>query len=112
MGPARRVKLRFAIVSRRWGFPGRRPRFGHRVAAPPALTQENVAALVNVHEAVSSPAHPHTWPVLAAHGSLEVRIAETEYEIEAAQRLRYQIFYEEMSAIPTPRMRAEQRDFD
>jgi putative hemolysin len=112
MGPARRVKLGFAIVSRRWGFPGRRPRFGRRVAAPPTLTQENVAALVNVHEAVSAPAHPHTWPVLATHGSLEVRIAESDYEIEAAQRLRYRIFYEEMSAIPTPRMRAEQRDFD
>ena len=110
MGPARRVKLRFAIVSRRWGFPGRRPRFGLRVAAPPP--QENLGALGNVHEAVSAPAHPNTWPVLATHGSLEVRIAESDYEIEAAQRLRYRIFYEEMSAIPTLRMRAEQRDFD
>src|SRR5258706_8169776 len=109
MGPARRVKLRFGIVSRRWGFPGRRPQFGRRVAP---LTQESVATLVNVHEAVSAPAHHHTWPILATHGSLQVRIAESDYEIEAAQRLRYRIFYEEMSAIPTPRMREEQRDFD
>jgi putative hemolysin len=40
------------------------------------------------------------------------RIAETEYEIEAAQRLRYRVFYEEMSAIPTPQMRGQRRDFD
>lgn len=53
------------------------------------------------------------WPVLASSTtSLEVRIAETEAEIIAAQRLRYRIFYEEMSAIPTPQMRAEKRDFD
>ena len=112
MGPARRVKFRFGIVGRGWGFPGRRPRFGRRVAVAQPLTQESVAALVNVHEAGSAPAHPHTWPILAAYGSLEVRIAESEHEIEASQRLRYRVFYEEMSAIPTPRMREEQRDFD
>lgn len=52
------------------------------------------------------------WPVLAVSGLLEVRIAETESEVEAAQRLRYRVFYEEMSAIPTPEMRAQRRDFD
>src|SRR4029077_15177977 len=114
MGPARRVKLRFGIVSRRWGFrrwgfPGRRPRFGRRVAP---LTPESVTTLGNVHDAICAPALHQTWPILATHGALEVRIAQTDYEIEAAQRLRYRIFYEEMSAIPTPRMREEQRDFD
>ena len=52
------------------------------------------------------------WPVLAVSGFLEVRMAETESEVEAAQRLRYRVFYEEMSAIPTPEMRAQRRDFD
>jgi len=52
------------------------------------------------------------WPVLAASGLLEVRIAETETEIEAAQKLRYRVFYEEMSAIPSPQMREQRRDFD
>src|SRR5271169_812568 len=52
------------------------------------------------------------WPVLAVSGLLEVRMAETESEVEAAQRLRYCVFYEEMSAIPTPEMRAQRRDFD
>ncbi|HEY3638200.1 MAG TPA: GNAT family N-acyltransferase [Rhizomicrobium sp.] len=52
------------------------------------------------------------WPVLATSGALEVRLAETEQEVEAAQRLRYQVFYEEMSAIPSPAMRDARRDFD
>jgi putative hemolysin len=45
-------------------------------------------------------------------GSLEVRLAQTLAEIEAAQRLRYDIFYREMAAVPTALMAAESRDFD
>jgi putative hemolysin len=41
-----------------------------------------------------------------------VRLAETEHEVEQAQRLRYSVFYEEMDAIPTREMRALGRDFD
>ena len=52
------------------------------------------------------------WPVLATSGALEVRLAETEQEVELAQRLRYRVFYEEMSAIPSPAMRDARRDFD
>jgi putative hemolysin len=52
------------------------------------------------------------WPVLATSGALEVRLAETEGEVEAAQRLRYRVFYEEMAAISSPAMRESRRDFD
>ena len=45
-------------------------------------------------------------------GNLEVRLATTAAEIEAAQRLRYEIFYNEMAARPTPEMAACNRDFD
>ena len=45
-------------------------------------------------------------------GSLEVRLAETPAEIDAAQALRYHVFYEEMGAKPTPEMAARKRDFD
>jgi putative hemolysin len=111
MGPARRVKFRFGIGRRRWGF-ARGPQFGRRVAQAMGF-QETAPALVPVREQIPPPARgEHAWPVLATHGSLEVRIAESEYEIEAAQRLRYRIFYKEMSAIPTLKMRAQQRDFD
>lgn len=44
--------------------------------------------------------------------NLEVRLASTDAEIDAAQSLRYQIFYEEMGAKPTPRGRALRRDID
>jgi len=45
-------------------------------------------------------------------GNLAVRIAKTEAEIVAAQKLRYRIFFEEMKGIPTPEMKQQQRDFD
>jgi len=50
--------------------------------------------------------------VLARAGWLEARIATTQAEVEAAQRLRYEVFYREMNASPTPEMAATGRDFD
>jgi len=51
-------------------------------------------------------------PEMPRLGRLEVRLAETTAEIEAAQCLRYQVFYDEMGAKPTAEMAAERRDFD
>jgi L-ornithine Nalpha-acyltransferase len=45
-------------------------------------------------------------------GDFEVRLAENAAEIDAAQALRYRVFYEEMTAHPTPEMAAQRRDFD
>lgn len=45
-------------------------------------------------------------------GSLEVRLARTGKEIKAAQRLRYHVFYEEMSAIADAQTQATKRDVD
>ena len=45
-------------------------------------------------------------------GNLEVRLARKRKEIKHAQRLRYQVFYEEMSAIPTLRAELRRRDED
>jgi putative hemolysin len=66
--------------------------------------------LVNIHEPLQD--RVTRWPLLAEGGALEVRMAETDAEVEAAQRLRYRVFYEEMSAVPTPEMRELRRDFD
>lgn len=55
---------------------------------------------------------PKNDHVLDSSGSLEVRLAATPAEIEAAQRLRYDVFYREMSAKPSPEMAAAERDFD
>ena len=68
--------------------------------------------VVNIYEAGPFEGRVEQWPVLAVSGALEVRLAETELEIEQAQRLRYSVFYEEMSAIPSPQMRESGRDFD
>ncbi len=45
-------------------------------------------------------------------GDFEVRLAQTEAEIDAAQALRFRVFYEEMQANPTPEMARLKRDFD
>ncbi len=45
-------------------------------------------------------------------GTREVRLAVTPEEVDAAQALRYRVFYEEMNAIPTPEMVRRRRDFD
>lgn len=45
-------------------------------------------------------------------GPLEVRLAKNTKEIKKAQRLRYQVFYEEMSAIADAQTLATQRDTD
>lgn len=46
------------------------------------------------------------------HRTLEARLARDAAEVEAAQRLRYRVFYEEMTATPSAEMRAAGRDFD
>lgn len=47
-----------------------------------------------------------------AAGNLEVFVARSSSDIEAAQALRYQIFCEEMGAKATPEMKLSLRDFD
>jgi len=68
--------------------------------------------LVNIHEPGPFEGRADQWPVLATTGPLEVRLAETDAEVEAAQHLRYRVFYEEMSAVPSLEMRGLRRDFD
>lgn len=45
-------------------------------------------------------------------GQLQVRVAQSWEEVDAALALRYRVFYEEMSAKPTPEQAAIGRDFD
>lgn len=51
-------------------------------------------------------------PHIHRSGQLDVRLATSEAEIAAAQALRYQIFYDEMGATPSPAMTAVRRDID
>lgn len=50
--------------------------------------------------------------LLARSSALEVRLVDTAPEIEAAQALRFEVFYREMGAIASPEMAAAGRDFD
>ncbi len=52
------------------------------------------------------------WQCASADGRFEVRLTRRADDIRAAQRLRYQVFYEEMAAQPTPEMARLQLDFD
>ncbi|MHA1524290.1 MAG: GNAT family N-acetyltransferase [Alphaproteobacteria bacterium] len=56
-----------------------------------------------------APDHPK---VLANRGLLEVIIADQPHQIRAAQALRYQVFYQEMSAIADARTKLTRRDRD
>ena len=61
--------------------------------------------------------HPVQTPVktgetLGRIGSLEVRMARNFKEVKKAQRLRFQVFYEEMSAIADAHTLATRRDAD
>jgi len=63
------------------------------------------------------PSAPHRTPVktgetLGRIGTLEVRMARNFKEVKKAQRLRYQVFYEEMSAIADANTLASRRDAD
>ncbi len=44
--------------------------------------------------------------------TFEVRLAESAAEVEAAQALRYRVFYEELEARPTPLLKRRARDVD
>ena len=45
-------------------------------------------------------------------GKLQVRLAESLADIDAAQALRYRVFYDEMGAKPTAEMARVRRDID
>jgi len=48
----------------------------------------------------------------AALKNIKIRLAENEDELQAAQNLRYQVFYKEFGAVPSNDMKKLERDFD
>jgi putative hemolysin len=72
------------------------------LAPPPEFTNAGTAF-------ARDPSHGFQ-PVVA--GNQIIRLATSASELDAAQALRYRIFYEEMGAHPLPEMAATQRDFD
>ena len=65
------------------------------------------AATTPAHPTPEEPAGGPQWGaegLSIRSGTMEVRLARTEAEIDASQALRYRVFYEEMAARPTPDM--------
>lgn len=50
--------------------------------------------------------------IIARNSHLELRVVHDGPELEAAQDLRYRVFYEEMGAVASPAMQASRRDAD
>ena len=65
-----------------------------------------------VETTLPATARLHPTIVDIRSGPLQVRLAETTADIEAAQALRYRIFYERLGARPLPEMAWRRRDID
>ena len=63
-------------------------------------------------EAAACPSPSRDPVVDVRYESLQVRLAQNAAEVDAAQALRYRVFYDEMGARPTAEMAARRRDFD
>lgn len=51
-------------------------------------------------------------PRVSPANTLQIRLAQNPSDVAAAQALRYEVFYEELSARPSPTMMKTRRDFD
>ncbi len=69
-------------------------------------------AMTSAERGITRPVEIESTAVLGKIGALEVRLAQTQQEIEAAQELRFRVFYEEMGAKHEQLEDAERRDAD
>ena len=75
-------------------------------------TGSTSASLANTRRPLFG-AHRNTVEkVYGSIGSLEVRLAQSRAEVHAAQKLRYRVFFEEMSATPSMSAYVRRRDED
>ena len=86
---------------------------GEVITGSEPMTLPHPDATVTHLEATRAKADAGAEPVsFGRKGTLEVRLAHTPAEIDAAQALRYRVFYEEMSATPDEETRRTKRDVD
>jgi len=74
------------------------------------ISRTTAAAATNLRLPPDTPTHRAFEPVVA--GDQIIRLASSPSEVDAAQALRYRVFYDEMGARPLPEMATKQRDFD
>lgn len=109
-----RLKAGLGGAMLRGAFPDALDRVGSAYMTVPGLDADIASGLARKGgdrkiEAANEFAMPMSF---GRKGSLEVRIATSPAEIDAAQALRYRVFYEEMSATPDEVTRATRRDVD
>jgi putative hemolysin len=82
---------------------------GNRLFRPaPPFLDPRVLASFMPHPGLAGMARP----VLGRSGTLTIRLARSRQDVRRAQRLRYQVFHEEMGAAPDARCRFLRRDID
>lgn len=79
-------------------------------SSPAGVPAGNGAAFAAAAAGFADPTRRTFEPVIA--GSQIIRLATASDELDAAQALRYRVFYDEMGARPLPEMAATRRDFD
>lgn len=94
-------------------FGGQPLRHAERTGSDYMTVPGTDAAIAHSHGQTSDTAAGAAVPMsFGRKGTLEVRIAQSPAEIDAAQALRYRVFYEEMSATPDEATRLSRRDVD
>jgi putative hemolysin len=86
-------------------------RFRPRHPARPGAYPKWFAGFGFDHAPDALPLQPLPQP-LGRLGSLELKLADRRKEVKRAQRLRYEVFYKEMSAVADPLARLARRDVD
>jgi L-ornithine Nalpha-acyltransferase len=76
------------------------------------VQRQSISPAETTLPAEADAARLHQTIVDIRSGPLQVRLAETTADIEAAQALRYRIFYERLGAHPLPEMACRRRDVD
>ena len=89
------------------------PRTGQgRVITGNMAQQQSIPSVEAALPAEAAVARLHQTVVDIRSGPLQVRLAKTTADIDAAQALRYRIFYERLGAQPLPEMVCRHRDVD
>jgi L-ornithine Nalpha-acyltransferase len=93
--------------------PARHPagRLLERVRAPLSAFPNFIPAL-RAYSGFALRGRQASDPTFGRLGALEVRLARSAAEVRRAQRLRYHVFYEEMSATPDATTKLARRDID
>lgn len=84
-------------------------------AGPAMLRRPDMAVLREASPLANAAVAPRLAPeeaILGRLGRLELRLATSRADLRQAQRLRYRVFYEEMTAQPDLRTRLTRRDAD